>query len=115
AARGESRVVAFGVSGVRAVAGHLIPNGKVSNICKSGCSRNSGHVEIGRAADTADTALRPLARSSALTAPCAQVTPGFVQLPPEASNGQETSPRRSQIQNIIGARSCLCTWRPSAV
>src|SRR5205814_7340817 len=45
-----------------------------------------------------------------------QEAAGFlVQLPREASNGQRNLPRHSQIQNITGYRSCLCTRSPSAV
>jgi len=45
-----------------------------------------------------------------------QVAAGFlVQMPREASNGQRNLPRHSQIQNITGSQSCLCTRSPSAV
>jgi hypothetical protein len=62
-----------------------------------------GPVEISRAAETADRTLTPLTCSSALTAPCTQVTAGCLsKCLGELRVVREISLRHSQSQNITG-------------
>src|SRR5204863_6168127 len=78
---------------------------------KFGVFRESGTVEVSRAAETADTALRPLTCSSLRSEP--------IDLESRARCARSRSSRlaasRYVLQHITGVRSCLFTRSPSAV
>ena len=67
------------------------------------------------AADTADTALRPLTYSSAATAPRSKWQLVFVQMPREASKGQGSLPAHFTNSNHHWGAELSCTRSPSAV
>ena len=86
-----------------------------SGLANWGSSGISGTVEVSRAADTTDTALKPLTRSSAVGAPRTEEHLVFVQLPREASNSQGSLPTHFTNSNHHWGAELSCARSPSAV